>query len=65
MTVQFGRTGAAPDLPLAGERAGLVAAKARRIQPTGRWASPLMRRILLPRRRGMPYWPAQLAGDKG
>jgi len=26
---------------------------------------PLLRRILLPRRRGAPYWPAQLAGDKG
>jgi transposase len=26
---------------------------------------PLMRRVLLPRRPGMPYWPAQLAGDKG
>ena len=26
---------------------------------------PLMRRILLPRRRGIPYWPAKLAGDKG
>jgi transposase len=26
---------------------------------------PLMRRILLPRRRGKPYWPAKLAGDKG
>ncbi|SRR5579883_1147550 len=26
---------------------------------------PLMRRILLPRRRGAPYWPAKLAGDKG
>jgi transposase len=24
-----------------------------------------MRRILLPRRRGQPYWPAKLAGDKG
>jgi transposase len=26
---------------------------------------PLMRRILLPRRRGTPYWPAKLAGDRG
>lgn len=26
---------------------------------------PLMRRVLLPRRRGVPYWPAKLAGDKG
>jgi transposase len=26
---------------------------------------PLMRRVLLPRRRGQPYWPAKLAGDKG
>jgi transposase len=26
---------------------------------------PLMRRVLLPRRRGRPYWPAQLAADKG
>jgi transposase len=26
---------------------------------------PLMRRVLLPRRRGQPYWPAQLAGDRG
>lgn len=26
---------------------------------------PLMRRALLPRRRGQPYWPAKLAGDKG
>ena len=26
---------------------------------------PLMRRILLPRRRGVPYWPTKLAGDKG
>jgi len=26
---------------------------------------PLMRRILLPRRRGEPYWPAKLAGDRG
>jgi hypothetical protein len=26
---------------------------------------PLMRRILLPRRRGAPFWPAKLAGDKG
>jgi transposase len=26
---------------------------------------PLLRRVLLRRRRGMPYWPAQLAGDKG
>lgn len=27
--------------------------------------APLMRRVLLPRRRGQPYWPAKLAGDKG
>ena len=26
---------------------------------------PLMRRVLLRRRPGIPYWPAQLAGDKG
>jgi transposase len=26
---------------------------------------PLMRRVLLPRRRGQPYWPAKLAADKG
>jgi transposase len=26
---------------------------------------PLMRRILLRRRPGIPYWPAKLAGDKG
>jgi transposase len=26
---------------------------------------PSMRHILLPRRRGIPYWPAKLAGDKG
>jgi len=26
---------------------------------------PLMRRVLVPRRRGQPYWPAKLAGDKG
>lgn len=26
---------------------------------------PLMRRILLPRRRGRLYWPAKVAGDKG
>src|SRR5262245_46866924 len=26
---------------------------------------PVMRRVVLPRRRGQPYWPAQLAGDKG
>jgi transposase len=26
---------------------------------------PLMRRVLLPRRRGLPYWPAKLSGDKG
>jgi hypothetical protein len=26
---------------------------------------PLMRRVLLPRRRGTPYWPTKLAGDKG
>jgi transposase len=26
---------------------------------------PLMRRILVSRRRGISYWPAQLAGDKG
>jgi transposase len=26
---------------------------------------PLMRRVLLPRRRGHAYWPAKLAGDKG
>jgi transposase len=26
---------------------------------------PLMRRILLPRHRGQPYWPAKLAADKG
>jgi hypothetical protein len=26
---------------------------------------PLMRRILLPRRRGASFWPAKLAGDKG
>jgi transposase len=26
---------------------------------------PLMRRILLRRRRGIPYWPTKLAGDKG
>jgi transposase len=26
---------------------------------------PLLRRILLPRRTGAPYWPAKLAGDKG
>jgi transposase len=26
---------------------------------------PLLRRVLLPRRRGQPYWPAKLAGDKG
>ena len=24
-----------------------------------------MRRILLTRRRGVPYWPAKLAGDRG
>jgi len=26
---------------------------------------PLMRRVLLPRRPGKPYWPAKLAADKG
>jgi transposase len=26
---------------------------------------PLVQRILLPRRRGAPFWPAKLAGDKG
>jgi transposase len=26
---------------------------------------PLMRRVLLPRRRGKPYWPSKLAGDRG
>jgi transposase len=26
---------------------------------------PLLRRVLLRRRRGLPYWPAKLAGDKG
>lgn len=26
---------------------------------------PLLRRILLPRRLGMPFWPHKLAGDKG
>src|SRR5436309_7879104 len=26
---------------------------------------PLMRRVLLPRRRGQPYWPAKLAAEKG
>jgi transposase len=26
---------------------------------------PLMRRILVPRRRSQPYWPAKLAADKG
>jgi hypothetical protein len=26
---------------------------------------PRRRRILLPRRRGVPFWPAKLAGDKG
>jgi transposase len=26
---------------------------------------PLMRRVLVPRRRGLPYWPAKLAGDRG
>jgi len=26
---------------------------------------PLVRRVLLQRRPGMPYWPTQLAGDKG
>jgi len=26
---------------------------------------PLLRRPLLPRHRGMPYWPAKLAADKG
>ncbi len=26
---------------------------------------PLMRRILLPRRRRIPFWPSKLAGDKG
>jgi transposase len=26
---------------------------------------PLLQRLLLPRRRGAPYWPAKLAGDKG
>jgi transposase len=26
---------------------------------------PLLRRVLLRRRPGMPYWPAKLAGDKG
>jgi transposase len=26
---------------------------------------PLMRRVLLPRRPGQPYWPAKLAGDRG
>src|SRR5438270_2852464 len=26
---------------------------------------PLMRRVLLRRRRGIPYWPTKLAGDKG
>jgi transposase len=26
---------------------------------------PLLRRVLLRRRRGVPYWPTKLAGDKG
>jgi hypothetical protein len=26
---------------------------------------PLMGRVLVPRRRGQPYWPAAMAGDKG
>jgi transposase len=26
---------------------------------------PLLRRVLLPRHRGAPFWPAKLAGDKG
>lgn len=26
---------------------------------------PLLRRVLLRRRSGMPYWPTKLAGDKG
>jgi transposase len=26
---------------------------------------PLLQRLLLPRRRGSPYWPAKLAADKG
>jgi transposase len=26
---------------------------------------PLLQRVLLPRRRGRPYWPAKLAADKG
>jgi transposase len=26
---------------------------------------PLMRRVLVSRRRGVPYWPAKLAGDRG
>src|SRR5713101_80197 len=26
---------------------------------------PLLRRVLLPRHRGVPHWPAKLAADKG
>jgi Transposase DDE domain len=26
---------------------------------------PLMQRILLPRRRDVPYWPTKMAGDRG